>query len=127
MRDQRGNQQVLLHNLNADLSADALRMNGQELGKASFKAQTSGSNLHFALNSDLAKSSIQGKGDAQLTGDYPVRADLTFANIKYSNIAPFLAKPDTPTEPPSFDALVEGQASVNGPVLKPENVRPSWS
>ncbi|HEX4808900.1 MAG TPA: translocation/assembly module TamB domain-containing protein [Bryobacteraceae bacterium] len=122
LRDQNGKQQVLFQNVNANLSAAALRMNSQALGDASFKAQTTGSNLHFTLDSDLAKSSLHGQGDAQLTGDYPVRADLTFANIKYSNIAPFLAKANAPAAPPQFEALVEGEASVNGPVLNTDNL-----
>jgi translocation and assembly module TamB len=122
LREQNGKQQVLLHNLNADLAADTLRLNGQSLGGASFKAQTIGSDVHFTLNSDLAKSVIQGQGVAQLAGDYPVRADLTFSNIKYSNIAPIVTTPNTPSEPPSFDALVEGQASVDGPILNPRDL-----
>jgi translocation and assembly module TamB len=119
LHEQNGKQQVLLHNLNADLTADALRLNDQLLGGASFKAQTIGSSVHFTLNSNLAKTVIHSQGVAQLTADYPVQADLTFSNIRYSNLAPILATPDTPSEPPSFDALVEGQASVNGPILNP--------
>ncbi|HWF46273.1 MAG TPA: translocation/assembly module TamB domain-containing protein [Bryobacteraceae bacterium] len=122
LREQNGTQQVLLHDVNADLAADALRLNDQPLGGVSFKAQTMGSDLHFTLNSDIAKGVIHSQGVAELTGDYPVRADLTFSNIKYSNIAPFLATPNTPSEPPSFDALVEGQASVNGPIRNPINL-----
>jgi translocation and assembly module TamB len=122
LREQNGKQQVLFHNLNADLSAGDLSLDGQVLGNASFKAQTSGSTLHFLLDSDFAKSSIHGQGDAQLTGDYPVRADITFANIKYSNIAPLLAASNSSAEPLPFEALIEGQASVNGPVLKPDDI-----
>ena len=127
LRDQKGNQQVLLHNLNADLSADALRINGQELGNTSFKAQTSGSNVHFVLNSDLAKSSIQGKGDAQLTGDYPVRADLTFANIKYSTSHRFSP---SPIHPPSRHRSMlwwRGKRVSMDRYSSPTILRPSWS
>lgn len=122
LREQSGKQQVLLHSLNADLSADALRLNGQALGGASFRAQTVGSDVHFTLNSDLAKSVIRGQGEAQLTGDYPVRAELMFSNLKYSNIEPFLATANAAAEPPSFDALVAGEASVNGPILSPNDL-----
>ncbi|HEX3684196.1 MAG TPA: translocation/assembly module TamB domain-containing protein [Bryobacteraceae bacterium] len=120
MRDQSGNRTVLISKLNADASANALRMNSRSLGEANFTARTSGSNLNFQFDSDIAQSKIHGSGQSRLAGDYPVNANLTFANIRYANIAPYIS-----TEPgvkPSFDALVEGQVSVNGPVLKPEDL-----
>jgi translocation and assembly module TamB len=90
-------------------------MNSRSLGDANLTAHTAGSTLNFRFDSDIAQSQIHASGQSQLTGEYPVNATLTFANIRYANIAPFIA-----TEPgvkPAFDALVEGQASVNGPIL----------
>ncbi len=115
LREQNGSRTVLVSNLNADASAKALRLNNLNLGEANFTARTAGSTLNFQFDSDIAQSRIHGSGDSQLSGDYPVRASLTFSNIKYSNLAPFIA-PD-PTIKPSFDGLVEGEASVNGPIL----------
>jgi translocation and assembly module TamB len=68
------------------------------------------------VDSDLARSHVHASGESQLVAGYPTRADLSFANVRYVNIAPFLNLDDTPT--PSFDALMEGKASVNGPILK---------
>ncbi|HZQ52532.1 MAG TPA: translocation/assembly module TamB domain-containing protein [Bryobacteraceae bacterium] len=113
--EQRGKRTVAISTLNADLSAKALRMNERDLGNAGFTAHTTGSTLNFRLDSDIANAQIHGSGQSQLTGEYPVRASLTFANIRYSNIEPFLSS--TPPTAPAFDALVEGQASVNGPIL----------
>ncbi|MBV9407111.1 MAG: translocation/assembly module TamB domain-containing protein, partial [Acidobacteriaceae bacterium] len=92
-----------------------LRMNNRNLGEANLTAHTTGSTVNFHFDSDIAQSRVQASGDAQLTGAYPVRASMTFANIRYSHLRPFIA-PD-PTVPPTFDALVEGEASVNGPAL----------
>ena len=120
VREQNGSRAVLISNLNADASANALRMNSRNLGGANFTARTSGSALNFRFDSDIAQSQIHGSGQSQLTGGYPVNANLTFANIRYANIAPYIA-----TEPgvrPSFDALVEGQLSVNGPVMKADDL-----
>ncbi len=116
LREQNGSRTVLISNLNADASANAIHMNNRSLGDANFTAHTAGSTLNFKLDSDLAQSQIHLSGDSQLTGDYPVRASLTFSNIKYSNLAPFLSSSEL-TAAPSFDALVNGQATVNGPVL----------
>ncbi len=115
LQERNGSRTVLFSSLNADASAKALRLNNRNLGNANLAAHTSGSTLNFRFDSDIAQSQIHASGDSQLTGNYPVRASLTFANVRYSNLAPFLAT--GPAVPPSFDALVEGQASVNGPIL----------
>jgi len=120
VRERNGSRTVLISNLNADASANALRMNSRNLGEANFTARTVGSNLNFRFDSDIAQSQIHGSGQSQLTGDYPVNANLTFANIRYANIAPFISTEQGVK--PSFDALVEGRLSVNGPVLKPDDL-----
>lgn len=120
LRDRNGSRSVLFSRLNADVAANRLRMNGRNLGDATFTASTAGSNVKFRLDSDIAQSQIQGAGQAVLTGDYPVRANLSFANVRYSNLAPFISS--TPESQPSFDGLVEGQVSVDGPVLKTDQL-----
>jgi translocation and assembly module TamB len=108
-------QKVLLSNVNAGASASALRLNNRDLGKLTFTAQTKQAQVTFNLDSELAQTQIHASGESQLTGNYPTRANLQFSNIKYSNIAPFIPS-DTPAQP-AFDAQVQGQASINGPLL----------
>ncbi len=115
LQERNGSRTVLVSNLTADATANGLRVNQRSLGEANLTARTTGSTLNFKFDSDIAQSQIHLSGDSQLGGDYPVRATLTFANIKYSNLAPFISS--EPEVKPSFDTLVEGQASVNGPVL----------
>ena len=115
LQERHGKVEPLISNLNADARTAALRLNEQRLGGLNFTAHTSGSALHFQLDSDLAKSQIHGSGQTELTVDYPARVTLSFSNIRYSNLAPFFAS--SQTAPPPFDALVEGHASVNGPLL----------
>ena len=120
MRQVKGKPEFLFSKLNADLAATSLRTNNRNLGSLQFTANTSGQNLRFKLDSNIAQSDIHGSGTAQLTGDYPTSAKLSFSNIRYENIAPFIdADPDIR---PSFDALVEGSASVNGPLLNADNL-----
>jgi translocation and assembly module TamB len=45
---------------------------------------------------------------------------LKFSNIRYSNLAPFIAYQTK--APPGFDALLEGEASVNGPILNTDEL-----
>jgi len=120
VREQNGKPTVLFSNLNADVSANALRLNNQRLGGANFKAHTAGMNLNFVLDSDIAQARVHGSGAGQLSGDYPLRANLSFTNIKYSNLAPFLSS--GPNVNPGFDAFVDGEASVDGPVLKTDDL-----
>ncbi len=120
LREQNGSRTVLVSTLNADASANELRLNSRPLGGAALTARTAGPNLNFRFDSDLVGSQVHGAGQSQLSGDYPVRANLTFANVRYANIAPFLS--EDPGVRPSFDALVEGQASVDGPILNTDNL-----
>lgn len=120
VREQNGARSILISHVNADASANNLLVNGERLGGAAFTARTTGQRVNFRLDSDLAGSQIHGSGESQLTGQYPVQANLTFANIRYANIAPFVSA--EPSVKPSFDALVEGQLSVNGPILNPDNL-----
>ncbi len=120
LRDEPGKNKMLVSNLNADASASNLQVRGKNFGGVSATARTAGQNLDFRLDSDFAQSQVHASGQAQLTGDYPARANLTFTNVKYSNLASFLA---TQTAiPPPFEALMEGQASVSGPILNPDDL-----
>jgi translocation and assembly module TamB len=120
LRDQKGVPIMLFSRLNADAEATGLQMNGQSLGQLKFNAKTSGSRLNFRLDSNLAKSDVHGQGHAELSGDYPLQADLSFSNIRYTNMAPFI--PSQSGLPPAFEGLVEGKASVSGPVLDPDRL-----
>ncbi|MGH9583185.1 MAG: hypothetical protein ACRD4O_09645, partial [Bryobacteraceae bacterium] len=120
IRERNGARSVRVSDLNANASASGLRMNDHGLGDATFTARTAGRHLTFAMNSDIAQSQIHGSGEATLAGDYPVRATLSFAKIRYANIYPFIAS--GPETQPSFDARVAGQVSVNGPLLNADNL-----
>ncbi len=120
LRDQKGKEAMLFSHLNADAAATGLEMNGDHLGQLTFNAKTSGSRLNFRLDSNLAKSDIHGQGHSELSGDYPVEAELSFNNIRYSNIAPFI--PSQSGLPPAFEGIVEGKASVNGPAADPDHL-----
>jgi translocation and assembly module TamB len=121
LRQQGGTQQILVSNLDADASARELRVGQRPLGQATFLARTEGRNVSFRLDSDVTQSQIHGSGVSQLAGGYPTKASLTFANIRYASIAPYLSK-DADAEPPAFDALAEGQLSVDGPLLNPDQL-----
>ena len=121
LRERNGSTSVLLSSVSADATLKGVTMNATSLGNATLSAHTSGSTLNFRLDSDLAKSQIHGSGQAQLTENYPMRARLNFAHLKYSNLAPLLST-TSEGEPLRFDATAEGQITVDGPVLKPDDL-----
>ncbi len=106
--------------LNANAALENVSYNSTALGGAALSAQTQGQNLHFQLDSDLAKSQIHGSGQAQLSGDYPLRANLSFANLRYSNFTPLFNSQGI--SPVPVDAEVQGDVTVNGPILKPDTL-----
>src|SRR5262249_13564192 len=64
-----------LPKLNANLAAAKLAANGNRLGDLNLAAHTPSDNrLDFTLQSDLAGSTIQARGNGQLGGDYPLNA-----------------------------------------------------
>ena len=112
---------ILFSSLNANLNAQGLEVNRKQLGDLALKAETHGSTLDFNLTSNLGKSNIHGQGKAQLQGDYPVTAQVSFSNLTYSGLLPLLATP-TSGPAPAFDVLAEGQVDINGPALKPDEI-----
>jgi translocation and assembly module TamB len=112
---------VLLSQLNAQLALRGVQKNQQALGNLTASAQTRGTALAFQLDSDLAKSSIHGEGQATLQGDYPVTAQLKFSNVTYAGLQPLLSAVNTSARPP-IDGLLEGDVSVSGPARKPDEL-----
>jgi translocation and assembly module TamB len=115
-----GTPQILFRDLNADIGAAGISAQGKNFGDLTLKAQTTSGVLNFSLDSNLAGAAIQARGNAQLTGDYPVTADVNFKNVLWSHIQPLLGA--STGQPPAFDALTEGQVTVRGPITKTDQL-----
>jgi translocation and assembly module TamB len=103
--------------LNAKVNTADLSINRTRLGDANLNAQTRGDRLEFTLDSDFARSKIHGQGEAALRGDYPLTAQLSFSEVTYAGVRPLISASSGP--PPEFDAVVDGQLKVSGPVKNP--------
>src|SRR5262249_33119356 len=106
-------QRILIRDLNANLAVKGVAAQGKNLGDLALAAQTSGRSLNFSLDSNLAEASIHGRGSAELGGDYPLNANVTFNNVTWARFEPLLG-PAT-GEAAGFDAAVDGEAMVSGP------------
>ena len=113
--DRNNSPQIMANSVNADVSGKDLSLANRSLGGLTFSAHTVGSKVRFQLDSHFVESQMQASGEAQLAPTYPTHANLTFKNVRYENLAPFLESESA--SPPLFSTLLEGQASIDGPLL----------
>lgn len=107
---------VTARDLNLDLAAKGLAAQGKNLGDLTLTASSNQGSVQFALDSNLAGASLHGRGTAQLGGDYPVEARLTFQNVAWKGLQPLVSSEGG--APADFDASTDGQITVNGPALR---------
>jgi translocation and assembly module TamB len=114
----RKNAAPLFSALNANVGAHGLALEKKPLGDLTATAQTQGKQVLFALNSNFARSTITGNGRMELGGDYPVDAQVKFANVTYSGLNAFLQ-----STVQTFDGSLDGEVSVSGPVGRTQDLR----
>ena len=106
---------VTLQRLNADVAARGITAQGRNFGDANLTAASTGGRLDFTLDSNLAGATIHGRGNAQLTGDYPVTAKLTFDDVAWTRIEALLGSGGGT---PGFEAVASGQLDLSGPAAR---------
>jgi translocation and assembly module TamB len=114
----RKNAPPLFSTLNASVGARGLALDKKPLGDLTATAETRGQEVAFALNSNFAGSTIKGGGRMEMGGDYPVDAQVSFANVTYSGLNAWLQGTVR-----TFDGSLDGQVSVAGPAARtPQNL-----
>jgi len=108
---------VLFTDLNGNLKATGLAAHGQILGDLTLSANTASGRVNLTLDSKLAGASIQGHGAVQLAATYPATAQLTFKNA---------TSPALGIAPQGFEIAADGEASLNGPLTNPQQLRASF-
>ena len=104
--------------LNASVGARGLALDKKPLGDLTATAETRGQEVAFALNSNFAGSTIKGGGRMAMGGDYPVDAQVSFANVTYSGLNAWLQGTVR-----TFDGSLDGKVSVAGPAARtPQNL-----
>jgi translocation and assembly module TamB len=112
--------QVDVNDLNADVRTTGLTLGTRALGDAHVTAETKNGVLEAKIDSNIAKSTIHGDGTVRLTGDYPMNAKLTFANLGLSAVAAVARSqkegPDTNAKPDvNVDGSAAGEVTLSGP------------
>src|ERR1035441_5319491 len=102
----------------ASVGARGLALDKKPLGDLTAAAETRGKEVTFALNSNFAGSTIKGGGRMEMGGDYPVDAQVSFANVTYSGLNALLQGTVR-----TFDGSLDGKVSVAGPAARtPQNL-----
>jgi translocation and assembly module TamB len=114
---------LAIHDLSANIAASRISDHGNSYGDLKLTANTESGKVNFVLASNLGGASIQGHGSAQLADHYPVDAQLNFSNLAWTKLRGLVES--TSAEPVSFDVLTDGQATVQGPLLKADELRGS--
>jgi translocation and assembly module TamB len=104
--------------LKANLKLTGVTYKGQGIGQAVAEAHSDGETVYFTVNSTLVGAKLDATGQAQLTGDYPLQAKLTVAELD-------IGKPMAMFGPGGMKAesLIDGEATVSGPLKTPESLR----
>lgn len=108
----------LFSTFTANLGARGLVLNNKPLGDLTATANTRGKQVAFDLTSNFAASSIKGNGRVELSRDYPVDAEVTFANVTYSGLNAWVQ-----SRVRTFDGSLEGRVSVAGPAVRAKEMR----
>jgi translocation and assembly module TamB len=103
--------------LQADITAEGLRLAGQTFGEARLTAASQGGTLRAHLDSDFAGSTIHGDGSWRLEGDYPGSATLAFSGLDFVRVRDWVA-PST-SGPAPFAGAAEGELRIDGAILQP--------
>jgi len=111
---------LAIRDLDANIKASGLAAQGKNFGDASLTAKTAGGKLNLTLDSNLANATIHGSGDAQLSADYPIDAQLAFSNVTWTRVQDLLGFNNG--EPSQFEAVADGQVSLRGPVMKTDQL-----
>jgi translocation and assembly module TamB len=101
--------------LKADIKLANVTYEGQAVGEAVANAHSEGKTLYFTANSTLVGAKLDGAGQMQLNGDYPMQAKLTVAGLD-------IGKPLAMFGPGNVKAqsLIDGVATVSGPLKTPK-------
>ena len=113
----------LIQDLNGNLDASDLAVSGKKLGDLNLAAKTAGGRLNIALDSNLAGASIEGRGNLQLANDYLSTAQLKFNNVTWAGLRPLVAP--SFADSLEFEAMADGQVSVNGPLTNVQQLNGS--
>ena len=107
--------QFQITNLNANLSARNLAMEGKGLGDFTASAATVGSQIEYSVDSDFAGSTIRIRGQSLVNGDHRTTAHADVSNLPVDRLLAIAGRRDIPLR-----GTLGANARLNGTLENPE-------
>lgn len=104
----------------ANLTAQQVVVDGEPVGNATMHAETRGNDLTLTGSGNLRESRVELAGSWQLDGDSPGMASVRFSRIDIETLRD-LATRERIDSPLALEGFIEGEASVNVALRKPED------
>jgi len=101
--------------LHARMTLEKISWQGKPLGGLEAKADSTGSNLNYDVQSKLVGAQLSASGATSLVGDYETTAKLTVSGLDIANVIALIA-------PGSFKgtSTIAGTINVSGPAATPK-------
>jgi translocation and assembly module TamB len=112
--------EIIPSQVDATAALTGISYAGHQAGNAKLTAKTSGGTVAIALDSDIARATIHAQGEVKLTGDYPVTAQFSARDLRFTNLKPFL---NIESLTQNFEAVAEVDGSVSGSARKLDQLR----
>ncbi len=106
-----GGREVVPSRIDGAAELAGVTYGGRSFGDARLTAKTTAGRVDFALDSNLARSAIHAQGQATLTKDYPVTAQFSALDLRFSNFKPLL---NVESPIPDLEALADIEGTVSG-------------
>lgn len=108
----------------ADLSGQRITVDQQPVGDVTLNADTKGGEMTVRAAGNVREAAVEMSGKWRLEGDAPGEASLRFSRMSIETVRDLimLGRQDRPDETP-FEGFIQGGASVNVPLRKPEAFR----
>ena len=104
--------------INASVTLRKVNINGQDLGDSTFQAATQGSDLHLTGQSQYQQAQMATDGTIHLRGDWPCNIKLHFTQVNADPLLRVYMKGRV-----NSHSLIDGDLTVQGPLLKPRELR----
>ena len=110
--------------LNADVVITALAAGGKNFGDAHLITTTRNGILSARFDSNAVKATIHGDGTMKLSGDYPLEAKVTFADVKLNAVEaalnPQTLQKNAAIDRSIADGSIAGDMTLSGPAARPD-------
>ena len=94
----KGESELLVTSVNANVSAHGLQLEGKNLGDLTAIAETRGSNVDYNINSDFAGSTVKVTGQTRLQPEYPTTASASIVNLPIEQVLAVADRKDIPAK-----------------------------